>query len=308
MEFGKLSNIERVDFSLPEIDPYTCRTLGGKPSSSFKGHIGLPAWGHKEWKGNFYPPKAQPQDFLKHYSDQLKCIELNTTHYRIPDDKTVQKWIESTASDFVFCTKFPQIISHAANYQLVLPETRLFCEAIRKLGSRLGASFLQLPPTLGRADLSDLAKLITNLPTDLSFAAEFRNMNLFRDGRLLESLAAFLTKHNISTVITDVAGRRDVSHMTLTTKKVLIRFIGNNLHPTDFSRVDVWTKRLSELKSMGLEELYFFCHEPDDIKGPELAKYVITQFNKFLGTNLQSLVSWHLPEANMTQQLNFFNE
>lgn len=273
MEFGKLNNVDKVDFTLPKIDPYTKKILGGKPAQNFKIHFGLPIWGVKEWKGKIYPKDAQPKDFLKYYAQKLKTIELNTTHYRIPDEATIAKWIAETPEDFTFNPKFPQTISHATNYENAKDEARLFCDAIRPLEKRLGMAFIQLPPGVGRLELPNLAKLITTLPPDIEYAAEFRHKNLFKDGILLTSLAEFLTKHKISTVITDVAGRRDVSHTTLTTKKMMVRFIGNNLHPTDFTRIDAWAERIEELKAMGLEELYFFCHENNNEVAPEVAVY-----------------------------------
>jgi len=35
-----------------------------------------------------------------------------------------------------------------------------------------------------------------------------------------------------------VAGRRDVCHATLTAPELMLRFVGNGLHPTDLTRVD----------------------------------------------------------------------
>jgi uncharacterized protein YecE (DUF72 family) len=80
-----------------------------------------------------------------------------------------------------------------------------------------------------------------------------------------------LEKYGASTVITDVAGRRDVAHMALTSGQVLVRFVGNDLHPTDFTRLDDWAERLTDWFSRGLKECYFFTHEPDNLLAPDLA-------------------------------------
>ncbi len=83
-----------------------------------------------------------------------------------------------------------------------------------------------------------------------------------------------LEQYHVSTVITDVAGRRDVLHQRLTTPSVIIRFVGNDLHETDFSRIDEWVEKLKTWFALGLHEVYFFTHEPDNIHAPRLAKYL----------------------------------
>ena len=81
-------------------------------------------------------------------------------------------------------------------------------------------------------------------------------------------------------MITDVAGRRDVLHQRLTTNTVLIRFVGNNLHPTDYERIDDWVFKIKEWIDRGLSNVYFFTHEPDNILAPELAFYLFEQIQK----------------------------
>ena len=98
--------------------------------------------------------------------------------------------------------------------------------------------------------------------------------------------------HNASTVITDVAGRRDVCHARLTNREVVVRFVGNALHPTDYSRIDAWVERLDSWFQNGLQNVYFFTHEPDNILAPELAAYLTKKFQekttiKTRGPNLQ---------------------
>ena len=73
--------------------------------------------------------------------------------------------------------------------------------------------------------------------------------------------------------MTDVSGRRDVLHMRLTTSTAFIRFVGNDLDATDFSRIDAWIERLKTWFEAGLHEVYFFTHEPDNLTAPHLARY-----------------------------------
>ncbi len=42
-------------------------------------YIGSPAWGYKEWVGNFFPARTPASDFLRLYSRRLNCVEGNTS-------------------------------------------------------------------------------------------------------------------------------------------------------------------------------------------------------------------------------------
>jgi uncharacterized protein YecE (DUF72 family) len=90
-----------------------------------------------------------------------------------------------------------------------------------------------------------------------------------------------LESYGTGSVITDVAGRRDVLHNRLTLPKAFIRFTGNDLHPTDFTRLNEWLKRIEQWQQMGLQELYFFLHTPEKHLTAELANYFIEHYNQF---------------------------
>jgi len=89
-----------------------------------------------------------------------------------------------------------------------------------------------------------------------------------------------LKELGIGAVITDTAGRPDVLHMQLTIPKTFIRFVGNSLHPTDYTRIDHWAKRIKKWIDGGIDEIYFFMHMHNEATSPELTKYVVEQFNK----------------------------
>jgi hypothetical protein len=91
----------------------------------------------------------------------------------------------------------------------------------------------------------------------------------------------------VGTVITDVAGRRDVLHMRLTTPVAFIRFVTNGLHPLDFQRADAWAERLAVWAAKGLQEVYFFVHSPEEQTSPEMMAYVIGRFNERLGLKIR---------------------
>lgn len=90
-------------------------------------------------------------------------------------------------------------------------------------------------------------------------------------------------------MITDVAGRRNVLHSSVSAPFVLLRFIGNELHPSDFSRAQDWCLRLKQWSELGLQKVFFFAHEPDDLTCPELTSHLVGLFNQQLN------VGWKNP-------------
>ena len=272
MEFGKLSDISQVDFRLPPDPDQNKRILPGIQTGPCTVYVGCTGWSMKEWVGRVYPAGTRSSDYLKAYARQFNTIELNTTHYRIPDADTVDRWRDTVPADFRFCPKLPQTISHREDLGLASGQTAAFCKAIAGLDNTLGCSFLQLPPQIDEKALSRLRRFLDVLPAEVPMAIEFRHPGWFQEQA---APLQFLADYDTAAVITDVAGRRDVAHMQLTNRTVMVRFVGNNLHPSDYARIDEWVSRLLQWAKAGLEKVYFFTHEPDNLQAPELAAYLV---------------------------------
>jgi uncharacterized protein YecE (DUF72 family) len=283
MDFGKLPTIEGVDFTLPADPPANADVLAQQPPRTGPAalYVGSTGYNQKEWVGKWYPASAREGTFLRWYGTQFNTIEHNTTHYRLPDEETVARWRHDTPEDFRFCPKVLQTISHARQLGLYDPALIVqFAKSIRLLGDRLGVCFLQLPPYFDVGELGTLEAFLRVFPIYVPLAIEARHESFFEPGDGQEQYFALLRQHNVTAVITDVAGRRDVCHMRLTTGRTLIRFVGNGLHPTDYTRVEDWAQRLGDWVAQGLREAYFFCHEPGNILSPELAAFVAATFGE----------------------------
>ncbi len=281
MDFGKLTNISNVDFTLPDDDPETERILrGSTPRIGLpRVYVGCTGWAMKDWCGWVYPKDCKSTDYLKYYGQQFNTIELNTTHYRTPNFADIEKWRTQTPPDFRFAPKMLQTVSHSKNLGYGTGLTGQFCEAILGLEEKLGVCFMQLPEYFNATHLPIFERYILKLPKTVPFSVELRGSDWFSGNKkntppqYKSDFFQILEESNISTVITDVSGRRDVLHQRLTTPIAIIRFIGNDLHPTDFSRLDAWVERIKIWFELGLHEVYFFTHEPDNLNAPHLAKY-----------------------------------
>jgi uncharacterized protein YecE (DUF72 family) len=280
MEFGKLSDIANIDFLLPPDRPENEAVLReglARRSAGFlpRVYVGCTGWSMKEWVGWVYPKGCKSTDYLQYYSRQFNTIEMNTTHYRTPSVSDVQKWKRESAADFRFAPKMLQTVSHAKNLGYGTGLTTQFCDAIQHFEEKLGVCFMQMPPHFRFADVAIFEKYIARFPKSVPLAIEIRHEEWFSTSPYFNHFFDILEKNSVSPVICDVAGRRDVLHMRLTTPSVVVRFVGNDLHPTDYQRIDDWVLRLKSWFEAGLEEVYFFTHEPDNLNAPRLARYFV---------------------------------
>ncbi len=302
MEFGKLTDISRVNFELPEDHPETYQVLASSPQKSPEIFVGCPVWANPEWRGKIYPSNAKPTDFLAHYAQQFNCIELNLTHYRIPDLQMIEKWIRVTPVGFQFCPKFSQGISHYGQLENVQSQVINFVSVMSELNERLGMSFLQLPPHFSPQKTDILCRFLESFPKGFPLSIEFRHPDWFLPTHelIINTVFEQLRYLQIVAVITDTAGRRDVIHQRLTTKTAVVRFVGNDLHFTDYQRIDDWVARLKIWFEHGLERLYFWIHEPENHTAPDLVAYFVQRLNqvcdlavkppKFIPRNIQTSI------------------
>jgi uncharacterized protein YecE (DUF72 family) len=170
----------------------------------------------------------------------------------------------------------------------------------------LGPIFIQVSDTFSPKRKEELFTYLASLPTDLQFFLEVRHPDWFSRDKEREDMFNFLRDHKMGSVITDTAGRRDCAHMHLTVSKAFIRYVGNSLHPTDYTRSDAWVKRIKYWLDHGLKELYFFMHMHDEATSPELTVYLVDKINKVCGLDLikpQFIDTSLLPKASQKKLL-----
>jgi uncharacterized protein YecE (DUF72 family) len=288
MEFGRVNNIDGIEFSLPEDHVGIRKVLSTGISKSLQVYCACPIWTEKAWLGSIYPSHAKASEYLKYYAQQFNCIELNGTHYQIPDDETLAKWNSFATERFKFCPKVPQVISHAKDLSKMDEAFNYFLEHMQKLGNHLGPIFMQVSPNLKDEQLEQLIQLLESKTIDVEIAIELRHASWFCESKAFNDLCNYLYKHRIHTVITDTAGRRDVIHQRLTTRTAFIRFTANDLHASDFQRIDEWIVRLSDWINSGLESIYFCMHTPNKSLTPQLVDYFIKSMNAATGMQLEA--------------------
>jgi uncharacterized protein YecE (DUF72 family) len=258
MEFGKVVCLDDILWNLPPAP----EIKNNFEASRVSLHIGTTGWGEKKWVGHLYPNGTKPADFLSRYAEVFDTIELNTTHYQIPNHAGIERWYKQSIEDFTFCPKIPRIISHHKKLGVGTGYIPMFCQSITGLAEKLGPCFLQLPPTFHPNDLAILTAFFKEWPEEISLHIEFRHAAWFAIP-FLDKIREILSAAKKGVVMTDVAGRRDVLRMAATSEIVFIRFVGNSGHTSDLQRINHWMSTLSEWTKSGITEIYFFLHQPD---------------------------------------------
>lgn len=271
MEFGKLEDLSGVDWSLPE-DRFA--TSFKRTPGKLEIFLGSPAWGNSQWIGKIYPKKTPSEKFLYHYSRQFNCIELNTSHYRIPDDFTTQSWLSEVPENFIFCPKVNKEISHGKFGLTDQHLLRQWTDFLHNLGSHVGPSFIQFHELFSYENRQILFRFLESWPQEFQLSIELRHASWFKNHEVLPALVEYLGRKGIGLVITDVAGRRDVLHSSHLVEWSMLRLIGNNLGPSDKERISSWADRFQKWELEGLKKVYLFLHQPDDILTIEFARLV----------------------------------
>jgi len=295
MTFAQVKNPEEVDFTLPGDHEATKANVGqGGKDQPFEVYVGCAKWNKQDLKG-FYPRGVK--DELTYYASQFNSIELNATFYSSPSAEQVRTWREKTPADFKFYPKINNSISHFKRLINVQDKVTEFCDAISNFEDKLGMVFLQVHDNFKPKDIDRLELFVNDFPKALPLAVELRNNEWFSDPESNRRVFELFKTHNVTPIIVDTAGRRDLLHMHLINPTAFVRYVGAN-HPSDYSRLDGWVERIGEWREMGLQSLHFFVHQNIEKESPLLSKYFIEKINNKFNLNL--------PVPQMGQQGNLF--
>ena len=222
--------------------------------------VGTSGYNFPEWRGSFYPPKLPSKHWLEFYAQQLGTVEINYTFYRMPNEKTVAGWNAATPEAFTFVLKAPQRITHIARLRNIDESLRIFLEVIRKLNAKLGAVLFQLPPNF-KKDLARLGDLLTQFPTDVRAACEFRHASWWSD-----DVYDLLRSTNTALCIADT--QEGTTPLVSTANFGYIRLRDEGY---DEAGLRDWMTKVQALGSAWTDAFIFFKHEEKGM-GPKLAR------------------------------------
>ena len=288
MKFGRVDHPETIDFTIPEDHPDTAAVLNKNSNEPLQVFIGCAKWNRQDLK-NFYPRGTK--DELAYYSTQFNSIELNATFYRIFPGEQFEKWYEKTPPNFKFFPKLSQDISHLRRLnEKVYPYVDAYLDAVSHLKEKLGTIFLQMHNNFGPKNWDRVVTFVERWPKEYKLALEFRHTDWFNDEKVAQELYHLLEENEMTNVLVDTAGRRDLMHMRLTTNEAFVRYVGAN-HESDYDRLDDWVKRLTIWHQQGLRHIHFFVHQNMEKASPLLSAHLIKKLNDALPVQL------HIPNT-----------
>ena len=231
--------------------------------------MGGTMWNIPKWKGKIFPAKTKADQMGLEYCKQFNTIELNATHYKIHGPEIISKWKNFSNEEFLFCPKFPNLITHYRRFLNSEGLTDEFLLAISHFEEKLGPSFIQLRPDYSPKYADRLVDYLKTIPADFALAIEFRHPEWFTGNSEAEKVWNLIEERNISAVISATAGRRDALHMRMTSDTLILRFGGYDLDPSDEIRLTQWADRIHHWMENGLNHVHIWMHQFNSIKTPE---------------------------------------
>lgn len=181
-------------------------------------HIGTSGWNYEHWKGPFYPRKISAGEMLAYYKDHFGTVEINSSFYHLPTEKSVMRWRDTVPVDFIFAAKGSRYITHMKKLKGVGDAVDTLLRVIGLLGDKQGPVLFQLPPRWG-PDLPRLREFLRLLPGERQFAFEFRD-----PGWLVEEVYGMLSEFHVAFCVYDFNWR--LSPLVVTSDVVYIRLHG----------------------------------------------------------------------------------
>ncbi len=111
----------------------------------------------------------------------LNCIEINSTFYSLPREKTIQQW-KDTKPGVYFSLKCSKYITHIKRLKDCKEAWKQFWERIKPLGAALKAVLIQLPPSFKNngETYKRVETILTYLPINqVTIVFEFRDDSWF---------------------------------------------------------------------------------------------------------------------------------
>lgn len=151
-----------------------------------------------------FPEEHRESSRLTYYSTFFNSIEINSTFYKLPLARTIEKWITQVPDDFKFTFKLWKEITHVKGLEFKKSDVDLFFNAISAASHKKGCILIQFPPSLGKFHIKQLDLLLqcvakNNLNYEWNIAIEFRNKSWY-DNEVYD----LLETHKAAIVVQDI--------------------------------------------------------------------------------------------------------
>ncbi len=165
--------------------------------------VGTSGFYYPHWIGNFYPKELKKEDYLSYYARYFSTVEINSTFYHLPKEKTIINYLKKAPSDFVFSFKLSRFLTHIKKLQATNESIQLFFEAIKPAAQTTPRHLIliQLPPSFS-LNLQRLKNFFSLLPKGYLYAIEFRHQSWF-----CQAIYQFCKKEHLAIVYSSNPGQ-----------------------------------------------------------------------------------------------------
>ncbi|MFQ5909182.1 MAG: DUF72 domain-containing protein [Thermoplasmata archaeon] len=234
--------------------------------------IGTCGWSYKDWIGPFYPESMRDKrgGWLEYYGKFFPTVEIDSTYYTVPGERTIQTWIAKgkRMEDFDFSLKMHKDVTHMR----ILKDGERAAKAAKEfevavvepLGENglLASVLIQLSPRFkyeeGEGSLKRLELVMDNLDTNgHDYVVEFRHKSwLDASGYdYLPGVKDLLTQKNVAICTLD--GPYFPRTGTSTANHAYIRFHGRNY--------DIWWKGEEQPKDHRINR-YDYLYKEEELE------------------------------------------
>jgi len=240
---------------LSDINIYHSKTQSDKIFFMAKYYIGTSGWAYKHWKDIFYPNEMPQSHWLEFYSKYFNTVEVNSSFYRQPTQKTINKWVDSVPTNFQFSVKLNRYVTHLKKLSLEKDDLLGLINPFYDFGIKMGPVLIQLPPFY-KANSEVLVRFLKSLPSHHKYAFEPRHESWFSP-----QIVRILRDHNIALVIADSSKFPILE--TQTADFGYIRFHGLNLYESMYNEDDLekWAVKIKKWSKKWQEVYIYFNND-----------------------------------------------
>jgi uncharacterized protein YecE (DUF72 family) len=153
---------------------------------------------------SFFPPEYQDKSRLNYYASLFNTVEINSTFYKLPMQRTVEKWADDVPSNFRFTFKLWKEITHTKELVYNTDDVERFMKVINGAGVKKGCLLIQFPASIKVSQLRRVRQLLSDVEATgmlggWHLAVEFRDMSWYRDSvyEMLEHYKACVVMHDM---------------------------------------------------------------------------------------------------------------
>jgi len=151
-----------------------------------------------------FPLEYRKTSRLTYYSSFFNTIEINSSFYKIPMNRTVQRWASSVDESFKFTFKLFKEITHVKDLDFDVADLERFIQVVQSIAGKKGCLLVQFPPSLKSINTGKLENLLKHIqlydPNHLwNVAVEFRNKSFYNQDvyELIEYYKSTIVIHDM---------------------------------------------------------------------------------------------------------------